>query len=74
VCVIEMDDLLGHEPLSATSQERVETFYAEAHAAALRLLGGRLSRWQSKMPGSSLRQSNSLIGNSRSKDLVFQRY
>jgi ubiquinone/menaquinone biosynthesis C-methylase UbiE len=33
VCVIEMDDLLGHEPLSATTHERIAAFYAEARAA-----------------------------------------
>ena len=33
VCVIEMDDLLGHEPLSAMTRERIEMFYAEARAA-----------------------------------------
>jgi SAM-dependent methyltransferase len=30
VCVIEADDLLGHEPLSAATRRRIEAFYQEA--------------------------------------------
>lgn len=33
VCVIEIDDLLGHEPISSKTRERIEEFYAEARAA-----------------------------------------
>jgi len=33
ICLVEMDDLLGHEPLRAETHELIEAFYAQARAA-----------------------------------------
>lgn len=33
VCLVEMDDLLGHEPLSSAAHQKIEAFYHEALAA-----------------------------------------
>lgn len=32
VCVIEIDDLLGHEPISAATRSQIETFYEDSLA------------------------------------------